>query len=379
MLLPGCCKCCPCNELWRASLCFNIWFCLISNAYSSGNLIVSLHPVIQAPKISGIILMRGSCATNDYCNMCYQQLCVTCDEANLICISCIANAEPIGGVCQCSPNAYWVSSTKTCEKCDNLCSDCSGSLNFICTTCVSPNILVSNICLRECPYGFGSCTPISTPVIDQNFANYFYGAYGLFTTGTSSSSCYFFTSPEAVDPLPAKNRGLYFYGGSYLQTSSVYISFNFSLEIWIWILPGSGDILGNSPNNKIAISANGALTIILENRLEATTPITTAALNSSGTGWAYIAFVVSFSSSTISTTIVPYLNNSPQTSITTTDYIYRDAAGNSIYLGQNSSSKFIGYIYQFTLWNWLSRILILNTQIKYVAQGQLLIAFGLAL
>ncbi|CAG9335952.1 unnamed protein product [Blepharisma stoltei] len=324
---------------------------LISNAYSSGNLIVRLHPVIQAPKISGIILMRGSCATNDYCNMCYQQICVTCDSINLACISCITNAQAVSGACQCSPNAYWVSSTKTCEKCDNLCSDCSGSLNFICTTCVSPNVLVSNICLRECPYGFGSCTPISTPVIDQNFANYFYGAYGLFTTGTSSSRCYFFTSPEAVDPLPAKNRGLYFYGGSYLQSSSVYVSFNFSLGIWVWILPGSGDILGNSPNNKIAISANGALTIILENRLEATTPITTAALNPSNSGWVYISFVASFSSSTISTTIVPYLNNSPQTSITTTQYIYRDAAGNSIYLGQNSLSKFVGYIYQFTLWN----------------------------
>ncbi|CAG9335958.1 unnamed protein product [Blepharisma stoltei] len=325
---------------------------LISGAFSGGILNVRFTPSLELAKIAGILLIRGNCAIADNCNQCYTDRCAVCNNPTLTCATCIANAQAVSGACQCSSNAYWVYATRTCEKCDNLCNVCSGSMNFLCTTCVSPNVLVSSVCLRACPYGFGSpCTSVSTAVIDQSFANYFLGTYGPFKTGTSSSSYQFFNTPETVDPIPAKGRGLYFSSGMYLQSSAVYISLNFSIGFWVWILSGSGDILANSSGYKITISANGVLTIILENRLEATTTVTTAALNPSNSAWVYISFATSFSSSTLSTTIVPYLNNSPKTSITTNQYIYRDATNNAIILGKSSSSNFLGYIYQFTLWN----------------------------
>ncbi|CAG9312421.1 unnamed protein product [Blepharisma stoltei] len=324
----------------------------ITGAYSSGKLVIRFYKNIENPKISGVILVSGDCSVADYCNMCYQVRCMVCNVAALTCTTCIANASPVSGVCQCNAGTYWVTPSRTCVFCDNLCISCSSD-NFICATCSGTNVLVSSVCLRACPYGFGtSCASVSTAVIDQNFVDYFYGAYGLFRTGTSSSSYYFFNSPEAVDPIPAKNRGLYFSGGSYLQTTStVYISLNFSIGMWVWILSGSGDILTNSSGYKIAISALGIMTIVLESKTESTTTITTVALNPSNSAWVYMSFIISFSSSTTSTTIVPYLNNSPQTSATSSGYIYRDAVNNVLILGKSSSSNYLGYIYQFTLWN----------------------------
>ncbi|CAG9312389.1 unnamed protein product [Blepharisma stoltei] len=325
---------------------------LISGAFSAGILNFRMIQVIQAPEISGFILIKGNCAVADHCNMCYKQRCATCNEGDLSCATCIDNAHIVDGDCQCNSNAYWAYSTRSCEKCDNLCNVCSGSANFLCTTCVSPNVLVSSVCLRACPYGFGSCTIVSMAVIEQNFANLFVGTYGIFRVGSNPSTFYFFNSPEADDPIPAKSRGLYFYGAQYLQTSSsIYISLNFSIGFWVWILSGSGDIMANSPGGKITISALGVMTIVLESRFEATATITTVALNPSNSNWIYISFITSFSPSTITTTIVPYLNNSPKTPTTISQYIYRDGANNVIILGKSSSSTFLGYIYWFTLWN----------------------------
>ncbi|CAG9312399.1 unnamed protein product [Blepharisma stoltei] len=275
----------------------------VSGAYSAGKLLVRFYLVAENPKLSGIILVSGDCSVADYCNMCYQARCLVCNAATLTCTTCITNASTISGVCQCNLGTYWDVSSRKCIICDKLCSSCSDK--FSCTTCLGTNVLVSNVCLRACPYGFGtSCASVSSAVIDQNFANYFYGIYGLFQTGTSSSSYYFFNTPEILDPIPAKNRGLYFSGGSYIQTTStVYISLNFSIGIWVWILSGSGDILTNSYGYKIALSSSGAMTIILESNTESVITVTTPALNPSNSAWVYISFIISFSSSTSSASI----------------------------------------------------------------------------
>ncbi|CAG9312411.1 unnamed protein product [Blepharisma stoltei] len=324
----------------------------ITGAYTGDKLIVTFNQVLQNPQLSGLIIVSGDCSVADYCNMCYQARCMVCNTPALSCTICIANATPVSGVCQCNAGYYWVTTARTCVACDNLCISCSSD-NFICATCSGSNVLVSSVCLRACPYGFGtSCASVSTAIISQNFADYFLGIYGVFRTGTSTSSYYFFNSPETEDPIPAKSRGLYFSGGSYLQTTAiVYISLNFSIGMWVWILSGSGDILTNSSGYKITISASGVMTIILESIAETTTTVTTAALNPSNSAWVYISFIVSFSSATTSTTIVPYLNNSPQASVTSSGYIYRDAINNYLILGKSSLTNFLGYIYQFTLWN----------------------------
>ncbi|CAG9310521.1 MLEC_2 [Blepharisma stoltei] len=324
----------------------------VTGAYSSGKLVLDFYRITENPKISGIILVKGDCSVADNCNMCYDLKCIACNSSTVTCTACIANATPVSGVCKCNANAIYVTASNTCVICDDLCGSCISSTPFLCNSCPSPYYLVSSVCLRACPYGFTSpCVAVSTIVIDTNFATYFYGTYGLFKTGTSGSSYYFFNSPEsAADPIPVKNRGLYFSGGTYLETiSAVYFSLNFSLGIWVWIIPGSGNIMTHSSGYRIIITETGVLKITLENQLEAALLVTTNSLSPANSAWVYLSYVISFASP--STTIRPYLNNAAQTSATQSGYIYRDPVSNTIILGKSSASNFNGYIYQFQLWN----------------------------
>lgn len=203
----------------------------ITGAIVSGRLVVDFIPITQNPKLSALILISGNCYVADNCNQCYDTKCSVCNSLTATCTTCIGNATPNNGVCNCNANAFWVVGTRTCVICDNLCGGCVSAGAFLCTLCPGANRLVTSVCLRSCPYGFASpCVSVSSQVINTNFDNLFLGAYGLFRTATSSTLYHFFNTPETIDPIPAKNRGLYFAGGDYLETSSsVYFSLNFSL------------------------------------------------------------------------------------------------------------------------------------------------------
>lgn len=325
---------------------------LITGAISSSRLVIDFYKNIENPKISGLILIRGNCAIADNCNQCYDMRCATCNYLTSICTSCILGSTVVNKLCACNANTFWVNASRSCIVCDNLCGGCVSQGAFLCTTCPGTYALISNVCLRACPYGFSSpCSSISTQVLNVNFNNLFLGTYEIFRTGTNAATYYFFNSPETTsDPVPAKSRGLYFSGGRYLETSTtVYISLNFSLGIWVRVLAGSKDILSRNPNNSLSISNTGVMSLRLETHLEVAITLTTAALNPSNTAWAYISYIVSFNTVSLITTITPSLNASPLASTTSSGYIFRDILSNTIILGKKGVDSYIGFIYQFDL------------------------------
>ncbi|CAG9314446.1 unnamed protein product [Blepharisma stoltei] len=297
------------------------------------------------------------CRSSLTCRLCLQKECKECTLFDGPCTSCIDRATLTSGVCACDSNAFWVQSSQTCEYCDSLCTQCAGTYYFLCSACTTGETLVGNVCLHECPYGFGgSCTSVSSQVITQSFDQNFAGSYGIFTTATSSSTYQFFNSPEASDPIPAKKRGLYFSSGKYLESNiDVYLSYSFSLGFWAYV-ETAGDLF--EKQNRLIINSSGAATIILESPSLITTTITTGVISSSG--WSYYSIAISYSSG--STTATVYINNAAGTPSSTSNYIFRDAASQTILIGKSTASSFSGFIYNFNMWN--SLITDFSTQVN---------------
>lgn len=143
------------------------------------------------PLASFVILVRGACSNANSCNMCDDALCLICVESTRTCSSCKSDSAAVSGKCACNTGYLYDTITMTCQICDSLCSTCAGASYFTCTTC-STSTNLSNICLRGCPYGFGSCVSVSTAVINVNFNQNFQETYGIFTTGSTSTNYRFF-------------------------------------------------------------------------------------------------------------------------------------------------------------------------------------------
>ncbi|CAG9335957.1 unnamed protein product [Blepharisma stoltei] len=286
------------------------------------------------------------CRSTLTCRLCKDKECLACTTFDGPCTSCITNASISGTTCVCNNNAFWEQSLDGCMICDNLCSQCQTNNYFLCTSCGS-YYLVSNICLRACPYGFTSpCVTITSPVIDIEFNSDFQGTYTIFTTGTNPSSYQFFNLPETVDPIPAKQRGLYFNGSQYLiSNTNIYLSHSFSIGFWIYVI-SSGDILSNS---RITLESSGSIKIILESPSEAALSKTLS--STPFVMWKYLSFTCSFDNPTVITTLTVYNNNVSVASSTYNTLIYRDTVNQKIKIGGSSSSYFTGFIYKYQLWN----------------------------
>ncbi|CAG9335153.1 unnamed protein product [Blepharisma stoltei] len=309
-------------------------------------------PLLQYYDGSSCANCMGSCTKGcrytDTCGLCKTKQCYECTSFSGSCSSCITNAESDGSDgCQCKTNAFWHSSTATCDFCDAICSVCKQTTYFECTTCDTGKQLVDSTCLNDCPYGYGtSCSSVSTPVIDQLFDTDFQGSYGIFTTGADSSSYQFFNTPETVDPVPAYARGLYFDGNMYLLSSvSVYLSHSFSIGAWIYVAT-NGDLL--QKQTRLTVSSTGAITALMEDTAQATSTRTLSP-SSSFTGWAYVSFTLYYTSN--ASPIILYINGVSAGSTTISGRIYRDQASTNLQLGKSSSSGFVGFIYYFQLWN----------------------------
>ncbi|CAG9335197.1 unnamed protein product [Blepharisma stoltei] len=290
------------------------------------------------------------CRHSNTCRLCKTEQCYECTSFSGSCSSCITNAEADGtGGCQCMTSAIWNSNTANCDLCDALCSVCTQTTYFECSTCISGKQLVGSICLNDCPYGYGaSCTLVSTPVIDQSLNTDFQGSYGIFTTGTSSSTYQPFANPESVDPIPAYDRGLYFNGATYLLSSiSVYLSHSFSIGLWIYVIT-DGDILEKEA--RLILSSTGSITAVMEDPTQA---LSTQALSAPSTlasgGWSYLSITFEYTSD--ATTITDFYFSSMDQSLSISNYIYRDVTSTNLMIGKSSSSGFVGFINNFQLWN----------------------------
>ncbi|CAG9335141.1 unnamed protein product [Blepharisma stoltei] len=310
--------------------------CAFSKYYNGSNCI----DCVSCPK---------GCRYTDTCGLCKTKQCYSCTTFTGTCSSCITNAESDGsGGCQCEANAFWQSTTATCDFCDALCAICKQTTYFECNTCAAGKQMVGIICLNDCPYGYGtSCSSVTTAVIDQSFDTDFQGSYGIFTTGTSSSTYQPFVTPETIDPVPAYKRGLYFDGSMYLLSStSVYLSHSFYMGLWIYVIT-YGDLL--QKQTRLTVSSAGTITAIVESTAQVASTQTLTP-SSTFTGWAYVSFCVWYSSN--ATPISLYINGAAAGSITISGNIFRDQASTSLQLGKSSSSTgFVGFIYYFHLYN----------------------------
>ncbi|CAG9335915.1 unnamed protein product [Blepharisma stoltei] len=290
------------------------------------------------------------CRSWDTCRLCKAKECDTCTTFTGDCTHCITNAEIVtGNTCACKDVAFWVHSSQSCELYDGLCSKCLGSYYFECQTCISGAQKVDNICLHACPYGFdSSCNyPASSQVINEVFGDNFRGQYGEFITGTSASSYQFFNSPEVnIDPTQAKNRGLYFTNGSYLQASTIYLNYKFSIGFWANVKT-AGDMLEKQPN--LRFSSDASSIVYLENPSLVTASVSTLAITYTA-GWNYFAITIAYTPG--STAVTCYVNAASSSPATiTNNCIFRDVSSQQIIIGKSSaSSTFEGFIYNFNLW-----------------------------
>ncbi|CAG9335193.1 unnamed protein product [Blepharisma stoltei] len=291
------------------------------------------------------------CRNSDTCRLCKTKECATCREftGGNSCLTCITNAVSDGsGGCTCAANAFWISSSQTCEFCDDLCSTCIKTTYFECSACSGSYQLVGHVCLKGCPYGFdASCSSVSTAVIDQSFNTDFQGSYGIFTTGTTSTSFQFFNTPESYDPIPTYKRGLFFDGTMYLLSStSVLLSHSFSIGSWIYIIT-HGDWLEKQTQITV-LSSTGTITANMENPSQTLT-LQSLSSSSSLNSWIYLSYTFSYNLDT--TNIVIYINGALVATSAITNYIIRDVPGTKLILGKSSASGFIGFINTFQLWN----------------------------
>ncbi|CAG9335199.1 unnamed protein product [Blepharisma stoltei] len=301
-----------------------------------------------SPCASCISACNKGCRNADSCNLCKTKECATCTEftgANS-CLTCITNAVSDGnGGCTCASNAFWVSSSETCELCDALCSTCLKTAYFECSACLGGYQLAGTVCLDECPYST-SCSVVTTTVIDQSFDEDFQGSYGIFTTGTSAATFQFSNSPESVDPIPAYKRGLYFDGNMYLLSSTtVYLSHSFSIGVWLYVIT-NGDLL--QKQTFLTLTSTGSIAVTMTDPAQATSS-QALTLSSSFTGWAYLS--VTFEYSLGNTALSIYINGVSSSASSLTKMIYRDQALTSLILGKSNNPGFVGFIYYFQLWN----------------------------
>ena len=192
------------------------------------------------------------CVRNDIqCNLCEDQQCWECSDYVGSCSDCITHASTPSD-CECDLTFYWNDSTETCNSCTANCDACTSSSFLDCTDCSSGYSLTQGVCHPFCPTGYspnsGTCD------LDDDFVFHLQPrAIQDTVTDTQSSipvltgkDTSFYPTPDSTDPIPAKDRGYYFTGTSYMQLStspSLALAPEFILAMWIRPTADSGTIL----------------------------------------------------------------------------------------------------------------------------------------
>ncbi|CAG9335208.1 unnamed protein product [Blepharisma stoltei] len=260
------------------------------------------------------------CIRGDSCSTCNTVSCGSCTGYSAsMCTSCTTGSLPY------------------C--CDMLASACTSTWQSTsCTNGISP---INGICLYGCPYGFGNCSPVSTPVITIDFTDDFAGIYdNVFVTGSDPLSYNFWNSPEIFDPFPAKWRGLYFIGFTYLK-GQIDLSPTLSFGAWVYLISGSW--IGHSYSNFL-LNSNGFFQTYMQ-KYDGSIQLLTSSMATPLWQWSYISYSFGFSNGV--STVTPYLNNAHAAASSTSDHIFRPFSGGYLYLGTGDFNGFISY---FQLW-----------------------------
>ena len=145
-----------------------------------------------------------SCGTDFQCR--FPDSCITCPFTN--CQTC---------------TGYSTADCKQCDNgeappycCEHLCKTCTSL--YICSVCQPGKLLIENLCLYDLPYRVtGSVLPTNS-IYSVLFDSYDFGNYPGWISGLNPLTYYHYGNGEPDDPIPFKNRGLYFDGVSkYLE------------------------------------------------------------------------------------------------------------------------------------------------------------------
>ncbi|CAG9335205.1 unnamed protein product [Blepharisma stoltei] len=298
------------------------------------NSLNSNYWILDTTNLCSILNYFGQCMKCDNDSGCQNWLCSTGEDDcsrcySLECSECYGYAENMCTGCKTGMLPYC---------CDWLANTCISTFNS--TSCSEGTVLIDGVCLYAVPYGFINNSPVNTPVINADFTKSFAGIYdNIMITGESSSAYNYWNSPESIDPLPAKQRGLYFLPNSYLKaTINLYRTFT----IGAWIYPISGYYITYTENLKV--HSDGTIEISMQNFLGDYTAYS-ASTSPSLNNWNYISYIIKYRDDG-SSSITPYIDASAENSYIVQEGIFRPIAGASLYLG----ADFNGFISLFQLW-----------------------------
>ena len=278
------------------------------------------------------------CVRGTGCDFCYSELCDSCHGfTEPECDSCSDGSLP------------------PCSNCDYLCDSCQTPPWECDTNLCNSTEEINNICLKNCPYGFGSpCSFTSGVVLEETFSTF---SFTHFQSGTGPSTYFPFNNGENDDVLPMKQRGVYADSSRMIRSiDEANLYHDFTLTFWLK-LKTAGNLITKGVD--LVIDPSASMTLKLENKggmKQDGTLTFSASLNQ----WHYSAFTCEFSSSS-GTTMKRYLdgNSSPaQTSVA--DYIFRHGTGNHIQIGGSVSS---GFIYRVRILQEVDTVIIGNDQI----------------
>ena len=263
------------------------------------------------------------CVNTGYCSACFSPSCQTCTGYSYSnCTACIDNAFT-------APDCI-------------LGNNCAvGTGIFSCSYCIGSYVLIDTLCLNL-PYSYDASNLLD-PVISTTFDT-FTGTYSIFTSGASSATYAPFNTPEADDPYPVRNRGLYFTTSSFLL-SNIFVALNYQFTISFWALALTEGIVVDGIGY-YAINSNYSSTVLLSNTNDSFNLTSGEYYNYAF--WKFISCVVSFSNG--QTTVTDYWFGGSPSQRTADGYAFYDSPSHPILIG-GPTSLFTGFLYSITIWN----------------------------
>lgn len=217
--------------------------------------------------------------------------------------------------------------------CWKFCSSCSST--FTCTSCDSRYIMIDNLCLYQ-PYNWNPTS--SLPSISLTFDTFEQYYDGLFQSGHDPSTYYPYHYPQTDDPIPMKNRGIYFNGRSYLKSISP-VSMNYKNTFIIWAKPeGQGLQFWNAPS--IQLFSVGSASYLLTDTETWIRYNTYKKQNLSG--WNFYVYTIDFSGQATTSTII--VNTNSYSYLTMSGYALYDIKTTVYILGE-------GFLYSLNAYN----------------------------
>lgn len=270
---------------------------------------------------------NSKCRFGDSCNTCYFTNCQTCTGYSTNdCILC-DNGETAPDCCE-----YF------CETCTTF---------YFCTACQPEKVLVDNVCLYGTPFGItGTSLPIES-VLSLIFDNQDFGSYPGWNIGSDSSTYYHNGNGETDDPIPYKNRGLYFNGVStYLEyDSNILLAHKNTIRFLIKPI--------NIHPCQTLLKLDSALKILNCGQVELTTEYSAGVPNlnavsysATKSGWHFLT--VRISTVNFDTTVTVYQDSSIVASSTINLSAFR-MASSSVILGTGDGLYFYGFLYSIEI------------------------------